>query len=91
MLGLFHTFMNILGAIGTLMNGSGLQKILETVFAENSVSHMLTGKAVSRAFRGHLIVDFALTDLFWMKFSFQIVMQSYRTIYSYKAKQDWPK
>ena len=28
MLGSFHTFMNLLGAIGTLMQGTGLQNIL---------------------------------------------------------------
>ena len=32
LLGSFHTFMNLLGAIGTLMDGSGLKEILETVY-----------------------------------------------------------
>ena len=53
MLGPFHTFMNLLGAIGTLMSGSGLSNILQQVFAENAVVHVLSGKAVSCAFRGH--------------------------------------
>ena len=32
MLGCFHTLMNLLGAIGTLMEGTGLSNILETVY-----------------------------------------------------------
>ena len=32
MLGCFHTFMNVLGAIGTLMAGTGLKRILEEVY-----------------------------------------------------------
>ena len=61
LLGSFHTFMNLLGAIGTLMDGSGLKEILETVYGENAVVHMMSGKAVQRAFRGHLLVDQCLT------------------------------
>ncbi|KAI3379074.1 hypothetical protein SNEBB_002215 [Seison nebaliae] len=61
MLGSFHTFMNVLGAIGTLMDGSGLKDIMDTVYGENAVVHMMSGKAVQRAFRGHLLVDQCLT------------------------------
>ncbi len=57
MLCCFHTFMNLLGAIGTLMKGTGLQRILEVVYGENTVVHMMTGKSVQRSFRGHLLVD----------------------------------
>ena len=57
MLGCFHTLMNLLGAIGTLMEGTGLSNILETVYGGNAVGHMMTGKAVQRALRGHLLVD----------------------------------
>ncbi len=49
--------MNLLGAIGTLMEGTGLTNILEVVYGENAVHHMMTGKSVQRAFRGHLLVD----------------------------------
>ena len=60
LLGTFHTFMNVLGAIGTLMDGAGL-KIMETVYGENAVIHMMSGKAVQQAFCGHLLVDQCLT------------------------------
>ena len=57
----FHTLMNLLGAIGTLMDGTGLNDILEIVYGENAVIHMKSGKAVQRTFRGHLLVDQGLT------------------------------
>ena len=63
MLGSFHTLMNLLGAIGTLMESTGLNTILSTIYGENSVVHMLTGKAVYRAIRGHNLVDKCLNKL----------------------------
>ena len=39
------------------MAKSGLSHILETIYGTNAVVHMLTGKAYSRAIRGHLLVD----------------------------------
>ena len=61
LLGTFHTFMNVLGATGTLMDGTGLKEIMETVYGENAFVHMMSGKAVQRAFRGHLLVDQCFT------------------------------
>ena len=63
MLGCFHTFMNLLGAIGKLMEGTGLTNIMEVVYGENAVHHMMTGKSVQRAFRGHLLVDRCLNHM----------------------------
>ncbi len=62
-LGGLHTEMSFLGSIGHLMGGSGLQEVLGVVYAENTVSHMLSGKAISRAVRGHLLVDAALNTI----------------------------
>ena len=62
-LGPFHTLMSFLGSIGHLMAGSGLQELLETVYASNSVKHMLSGKAITRAIRGHLHVYGALNTM----------------------------
>ena len=53
--------MNVLGTIGTLMDGTRLNEIMETVYGENTVVHMMSGKAVQRAFLGHLLVDQCLT------------------------------
>ena len=62
-LGGFHLEMSFLGSIGHLMSASGLQHILELVYAPNAVVHMFTGKAIARAVRAHLLVDAALNGL----------------------------
>ena len=59
-LGDFHTEMSFLGCIGYLMAASGLQDLLELIYAPNSVVHMLSGKAVVQEVRGFLNVDAAL-------------------------------
>ena len=41
--------MNYLGSISYLMSGSGLQELLQIMYADTSVIHMLSGKAISRA------------------------------------------
>ena len=61
--GAFHMHMSFLCSIGYLMHDSGLKETLETIYAPNAVIHMLNGKAVSRAVRGHFIVDPALNVL----------------------------
>ena len=43
--------MSFLGALGYIMSQNRLRNHLETVYANNSVSHMLTGHAYIRAIR----------------------------------------
>ena len=62
-LGGFHIEMSYLGSIGRLMDGSGLKQLLEVVYAANTVDHMLTGKAVCRAIRGHFLIDDTLNAM----------------------------
>ena len=45
---------------GTTGGRTGLQQLLEVVFAQNSATHMLTGKAIARAVRGHFLADAVL-------------------------------
>lgn len=59
-LGGFHTLMSFLGAIGHLMEGSGLQEIMQLIYAPDTVHHLLSGKAYSRASRAHMIISSAL-------------------------------
>lgn len=61
-LGGFHTMMSFMGSIGSMMKGSGLEEALETVYGPNAVTHMISGKAVSRALRGHFLVEAALVN-----------------------------
>ena len=42
------------------MEGSGLRGALEEIYAPNTVFHMFTGKAYSRALRGHLLAASSL-------------------------------
>ena len=62
-LGGFHTEMSFLGSIGHVMAGTGLPELLECIYARNTVNHMMSGKAVSRAVRGHLLVSGALNAM----------------------------
>ena len=59
-LGGFHTMMSFLGSLGSLMNGAGLSELLTAVYGGSSVTHILSGKAISRALRAHLLVHTAL-------------------------------
>ena len=60
-LGVFQTMMRFLGSIGYLVEGSSLERLFEAVYAKNTVPHIMSGKAVSRALRAHLLVESALT------------------------------
>ena len=44
------------------MKGSGLEEAMELVYAENSVRHIISGKAVSRALRAHFLAESALVN-----------------------------
>ena len=57
LLGSFHTLMNVLGAMGNLMNGSGIRNLLEVIYGENAVTHILTAKAVDPAVRSYTLLD----------------------------------
>lgn len=74
-LGGFHTEMSFLGSIGHLMAGSGLQEALEIVFAPNAVTHMLTGKSVERAIRGHFLIDTVLNAIL-QSIAFNVPLQT---------------
>ena len=61
--------MSFLGSIGSLMEGSGLSRALKTVYVPLTVGHMMTGKAYTRAVRGHMMSTSAVLSLllegFW--------------------------
>ena len=57
MLGSFHLLMSFLGSIGPVTKGSGFAEAMEQVYAENSVPHIISGKAVSRALRTHFLIE----------------------------------
>ena len=78
-LGGFHAEMGFLSSIGRLMAGSGLQELLEKIFAKIAVTHMLSGKAVARAVRGYFLVDSVLQALLsFDAFGFKVEIQQGR-------------
>lgn len=83
-LGGLDTKVSFLGCIGYIMAGSGLQEVLKLVYAKNAVGHMLTGKAVARAIRGHFLVDAACWCAIHLTFPCQstpvLTMQSKRVM-----------
>ncbi|KAE8752846.1 hypothetical protein FOCC_FOCC000584, partial [Frankliniella occidentalis] len=62
-LGGFHLLMSFMGSIGHLMAGSGLEELWTTVYAKNSVPHMCSGKAYSRAVRAHFLTQTAILSI----------------------------
>ena len=62
-LGGFHLLMSYLGSIGHVMSGSGLEELLEQMFAPNVTQHILSGKAYTRAVRGHMMIQSALISI----------------------------
>ena len=59
----FHAEVSYLGCIGHSMASSGLQELLQLIYAPGAVAHMLSGKAIARAVRTHFIVDAARNAL----------------------------
>lgn len=73
----FHTLMSYVGSIGALMDGSGLDVALQTIYRENPVQYMLHGKAIARATRGRVLVEAALTIKLQRKYVIlKVVLQS---------------
>ena len=46
-LGVFHTMMNFLGSMCCFLEGTGLERLFEAVYAKNTLPHTMSGKAVS--------------------------------------------
>ncbi|KAG1685130.1 hypothetical protein GQR58_009236 [Nymphon striatum] len=57
-----YTLMSFLGSIGKLMAGSGLEEVFEEVYAEHTIVHMFSGKAVAKSLRAHMLVQGALVS-----------------------------
>ena len=62
-LGGFHLFMSFMSATGTIMTGSVIESLRETVYSANTVVHMMTGHACSRSLRAHYLTQVAIAVL----------------------------
>lgn len=76
-LGGFHMLMSFLGAIGYIMEGSGLKEALSVIYAPNSVDKMLDGHAFARSVRGHGLVRVALMKLIYDKLKIDQNLQQF--------------
>ena len=65
----FHAEMTFFGSIGDLMKGSGIENMLQVIYASNTIDPILSDKAVFRAVRGQCIVDASLHSLLAAKIS----------------------
>ena len=59
--------MSFLGSIGHLMAGSGIKEMFELIYAPKAVEQIMSGKAISRAVRAHLLLDAVLNGLLLYK------------------------
>ena len=66
-LGAFHMKMSFLCSIGHLMAGSGIKELFEMIYAPKAVEQIMSGKAISRAVRAHLLLDTVLNGLLLSK------------------------
>ncbi len=60
--------------------------VLEQIYASNVVSHMLSGKAVERAIRGHFLVDATLNTMLVSK-AFHIYMSAINQPHELKSSE----
>ncbi len=49
------------------MTGTGLPELLDCIYANNTVDHVLSGKAISRAVHEHLLISGALNTMFMLE------------------------
>ena len=59
--------MSFLGSIGHLMAGSGIKELFEMIYAPKAVEQIMSGKAISRAVRAHLLLEAVLNGLLLSK------------------------
>lgn len=55
--------MSYMGSIGYIMAGSGIKEALSTIYAENTIDHIMSGRAYARAVRAHILLQLALSRL----------------------------
>ncbi|KAL4718413.1 hypothetical protein ACJJTC_016034 [Scirpophaga incertulas] len=62
-LGGFYLLMSFFGAIGYIMQGSGIKEVLSLIYAPYSLEKMLNGHAYARAVRAHTLLHLTLATI----------------------------
>ena len=52
--------MSFFGSIGTIMDGSGISAMFQTIYGKNATKHILSEKATALATRAHILAENAL-------------------------------
>ena len=60
LLGGCHKIMLFFGSIGTIMDGSGISAMFQTIYGENATKHILFGEATAQATRAHILAESTL-------------------------------
>lgn len=55
--------MSFFGAIGYIIQGSGIKEVLSLIYAPNSLDKMLNGHAYARAVRAHTLLHLTLSTI----------------------------
>ena len=53
--------MSFAGYLDFVMDGFGIESVFKAVYGEDTVKHMLGGKAIAEALRAHILLESALT------------------------------
>lgn len=73
-LGGFHLLMSYLGAIGQIMQGSGIKEVLAEIYAVKSLEKMLNGHAYARAVRAHTLLQLTLAIIILKEVDIDYIM-----------------
>jgi len=81
--------MSFLGSIiGKVKSGSALVEALQWCYRTNTISHMLSGKAVKQAVRGHYLMDSALRTILLEKLIKSAEGHKGTTVWQVKDQED---
>ena len=81
-LGGFHLLMSLMGALGNIMEGSGIEELWCSIYASGVIPHMMKGHAYSRALRAHFLTHAALNIILLKKIEFFLPTEKLAEIFS---------
>ena len=67
-LGVFHMLMSNLGNIGEFMVGYSLDVVLNKLYGDSAVPHIMSGNVISCSLRGHFLVIAGLMNMLFRYF-----------------------
>ena len=70
-LGVFHMLMSNLGNIGEFMVGYSLEVVLNKLYGDSAVPHIMSGNVISCSLRGHFLVIAGLMNMLFRYFCWQ--------------------